>query len=248
MKRLRIFFAILLVLLFLPLWRLLDTLIILWPSSILYTMAFTLMATLTIIIPIHLLRPQWKPLYLISGLLLLSSLIWYGTPLSGMATENSEWRHCGSGTYSGFIYPIHTYLSDAHQDDIEARNQLCWLRKIFVRLPRRFDDLIEYQTYTKILNRKLHSPEMKFRASLPMIALIQGYLATRMDNDAFNNYKTGKSFVESLYEWRLHYTVEISSRTYSKWDWPHSSYIQFEYGLIERNWEKIIDGISIEEI
>jgi hypothetical protein len=50
----------------------------------------------------------------------------------------------------------------------------------------------------------------------------------------------------SLHFWVNHYNEEIRSRDYSPWNWPHSSYIKFEYGLIENNWQKLIDGIVLE--
>lgn len=112
------------------------------------------------------------------------------------------------------------------------------------RVPRSFDSVEERNDYLKLIRDKLLSPEFKYRATLPMIAYLHGVIISRLNDQ--NVIFEGSLFVESLKFWIDQYTVEISTREYPWWDWPHSSYIKFEYGLIERNWEEIIKGISIQ--
>jgi hypothetical protein len=53
-------------------------------------------------------------------------------------------------------------------------------------------------------------------------------------------------FVDSLHFWKGHYTVEISALEYPWYAWPHSAIIKWEYGIIEKNWEGIVNGFKFE--
>lgn len=245
MKRLRAFFAVILLLLFFPLWRGLDYQVLFVPSSLLYTASLTLILFMTVALPLRLLFPNLKKLYLLVGLLLLVPLIWHGSPLSGKATRHFELSHCGLSTFTGVFYPIRVILPPAHQDDVEVRNQMCWIRKMIVRMPEEIDDVKELQNYLDLLRQKLLSPPNKYKASLPLIAFLHGSMSASISGSAFESVQIGKMFVDSLHFWKSQYTVEISAIQYPWYAWPHSSFIQFEYGIIEKNWESIVSGIEI---
>lgn len=155
---------------------------------------------------------------------------------------NPELDHCGALTYTGTFYPIRKILSDAHHDDLEARNQLCWVRKMISRVPEKFNSADEVKSYSELVRDKLLKPEIKYRVSLPLIAVLYFRI-----NTSAGHLVGVKAIYDSLHFWIDHYTEEISGRNYSIWNWPHSSYIKFEYGLIEKNWEVLIDNIVISE-
>lgn len=245
MKRLRTFFAVILLLLFFPLWRGLDYQVLFIPSSLLYTASLTMILFITVALPLRLLFPNLKKLYLLAGLLLVTPIIWQGSPLSGKATRHFELRHCGLSTFTGIFYPIRAILPPAHHDDVEVRNQMCWIRKMIVRMPEEIDDVKELQNYLDLLRQKLLSPPNKYKASLPLIAFLHGSMSATISGSAFESVQIGKMFVDSLHFWKSQYTVEISSIEYPWYAWPHSSVIQFEYGIIEKNWESIVSGVEI---
>ncbi len=163
-----------------------------------------------------------------------------------MATQNSEFRHCGFATYSGFLTPIKSILPPAHHDDVEVRNQMCWLRKMIVRMPEKIEDVNELKDYLDIIRQKLLTPTNKYRATLPFIAILHGKMSANLQGSALESVEIGKMFVDSLHFWKGQYTMEISAIAYPWYAWPHSAYIQFEYGLIERNWENLVEGIRLE--
>ncbi len=248
MKRLRLFFAILLLCLLLPMWRFMDMMVFFYPHDVIYSATLFIVSLLFIGIPLILIKPQIKRLYILLGFLQLALLSWYSGTLSIMATNTPEFNHCGQITYTGMFYPLRSIMTYAHQDDLEIRNQLCWLRKMIVRLPSSFESDIEYETVKKLVDNKLLLPSFKFRVSLPMIAFLQGYMLAKleMNNNPIKHIQSGKVFLDSIQLWRSQYSFEIQEREYSWWNWPHSAYVSFEYGLVERNWEKIIDGIAAE--
>lgn len=246
MRRLRAFFAVILLLFFFPLWRGLDYQVVLLPSALLYTISLTIILAITIAIPVRLLFPQVRKLYIFAGLILLAPLIWLGSPLSGKATRHYELRQCGLSTFAGLLYPVRSLLPPAHHDDLEVRNQMCWIRKMIVRMPEDIDDVKELQNYLDLLRQKLLSPPNKYKASLPLIAFLHGTMSASISGSALQSVEIGKMFVDSLHFWKSQYTVEVSAIQYPWYAWPHSSYIQFEYGIIERNWESLVDGIQIE--
>ncbi|HXH30936.1 MAG TPA: hypothetical protein VNJ01_09005 [Bacteriovoracaceae bacterium] len=241
MHRLKLFFVVLLLILALPVWRFIDLTVIIWPHPVLLSIFQTLWASIFLALPVKLLKPSLPPLRLLITLGVLSLGFWYAGPLSDMATIRPEFSHCGRLTYTGFIYPARSLLSDTHQDDLEARNQLCWVRKMVLRLPMKFDSTQEFEDFEKLIQQKLLKPEIKYRVSLPLIAVLYGSIGMTL-----GEIKGGHTFVKSLHFWREQYTVEISGRDYSVWNWPHSSYMKFEYGLVERNWENLIESMVIE--
>lgn len=245
MRRLRTFFAVILLLFFFPLWRGLEYQIFLIPSSLLYTISLTIILLITVALPLRLLLPRFRKLYFFGGTLLLAPLIWLGSPLSEKATRHYELRHCGLSTFSGIFYPIRAILPPAHHDDVEVRNQMCWIRKMIVRMPEEIDDVKELQNYLDLLRQKLLSPPNKYKASLPLIAFLHGSMSASISGTAFESIEIGKMFVDSLHFWKSQYTVEISALEYPWYAWPHSAHIQFEYGIIEKNWESIVGGIEI---
>lgn len=242
MKRLKFIFAIALLLLALPFWRFADLVAVISPFRWPLSFALTLWFAIFIAIPLKLILPKIQTILVVISILCFGSLSWWSGPLSKMATMNPDLNHCGGMTYTGLLYPISEYVSDAHRDDLEVRNQLCWIRKMISQVPERFDNLHDAQAYTKLIQDKLFLPEIKYRASLPLIAFL--YLSI---NTSAGNSLGVKQVYDSLHFWINHYTEEISNRTYSAWNWPHSNYIQFEYGLIEKNWEALIASIVIEQ-
>lgn len=247
MKRLRVIFAVGLLLLFFPVWRALDYQVAVIPSPGLFTFSLALLVLIAIVVPVRLLRPQWPEKFSWLLFLALIPLIWWGSGLSTKATLHHELRHCGSATFTGFLYPIRSVLPPAHQDDLEARNQMCWIRKMVVRLPEQIKDVKELQNYLDLLRKKLLSPGVKYKSSLPLIALLHGAISASLIGPVIETVEIGKLFVDSLHFWKSQYTVEISKLDYPWYAWPHSSFIQWEYALIEDNWESVVSSIQIEQ-
>ncbi len=241
MPRLKSFFAVFLLLLAVPVWRYLDMSVFLWPHPFIFTFFFTLWTFLFLGLPLWLLRPAAKPKWIVTVLLLLSLCSWFVSPLSKMATTDPEFRHCGALTYTGVFYHARGFLTYAHQDDLEARNQLCWIRKLIGRLPREFSSEAELRDFERLTQQKLLKPEQKYRASLPLIAILYGSM-----NLSWGDLKGGFNFFDSLHFWRDQYTVEITDRDYPLWNQPHAAYMKFEYGLVEDNWQGLLDSITVE--
>lgn len=108
-----------------------------------------------------------------------------------------------------------------------------------MRLPPKFDNDHELATYVNLTRDKLLSAPVKYKASLPFIALLHGKLF------GFSSFQESKMFLDSLNFWLEQYTEEVGAREYPLWNLPHSRYIKFEYGLIENNWKELIEGIEI---
>lgn len=246
MKRLRVFFATILILLFFPLWRGLDFQIVTFPSAIFYTLSFLSIFAFTILLPVRLLMPELKKLHLFASFILVAGLVWLGSPLSDKATRHYELRHCGISTFTGLFYPVSFLLPPAHRDDLEARNQFCWIRKMIKRAPEEISDVKELQNYLELIRQKLLSPPVKYKASLPLIALLHGNMSASLSGTVLENVEVGKMFVDSLHFWKSQYTTEISELDYPWYAYPHAWFTKFEYGLIEKNWESIVEGIRIE--
>lgn len=242
MKRLNILFSVLILILALPFWRFADVVAIISPVD--WPLAYILLGWFIffLLVPLKLLFPRLKALYLVLMTMIFAGLVWWSPPLSKMASEKPEFNHCGSLTYTGTFYPIRNILSDAHRDDLEARNQLCWVRKLISKVPEKFDSQDEVEAYSKLIQDRLLRPQLKYRSSLPMIALL--YFTINTSSEEFIGVK---KIYDSLHFWIEHYTDEISARDYSVWNWPHSTYIKFEYGLVEKNWQELIDNIVVEE-
>lgn len=246
MKRLRVLFATVLLLMYFPIWRGLDYQVVVVPSAGMFTLSLTAALLFFVLLPLRLLLPEVPKRYLFLGLLASSLLIWNGSPLSGKATRHDELRHCGLSTYAGFFYPLRSILPPAHHDDLEARNQMCWVRKMVVRMPEEITDVKELQNYLELLRQKLLAPPVKFKSTLPLIALLHGALSASLVGPVMESVEIGKMFVDSLHFWKGQYTTEISELEYPWFAWPHSSYIKWEYSLIEKNWESFVDSIQVE--
>ena len=246
MKRLKVFFATVILLFLVPAFRLMDYLVILWPSQGLHSLALFFFLGCFVILPLLILSRFKLPALLGFWLgLSLSTLLM--PPLSNKATMHAELSHCGLGTYTGLFYPLNAVFWGAYADDLAARNQLCWVRKMILRTPQKFDSPEDQKHYFDLLRKKLLSPPEKFKTTLPLIAWLHGDLATKFETGWMGPVETGQMFIGSLNFWKEHYTTQLTTRTYSWYDWPMSSIVQFEYALVEDNWEGIIEGISIEE-
>jgi hypothetical protein len=234
MKRLRYLFILALALIGLPFWRWLDLSVIVWPNPYFFSFLFTLLSLLFICWPVKLFRPRWQWRWILLLLFSLTGLSFLSGPLSSMATTDPKAAHCGKLTYTGFFYALHPYLNSAHQDDLEARNQLCWVRKMISRVPSRLESNIEVETYLKITQAKLMKPENKFRVSLPLVLFLWGKILY-----AIEGLQTSFLIADGLKLWSEQYSLEISERQYHWYEWPYSEIIKFEYGIIEKNWQKI---------
>ena len=248
MKRLKLFFAAVLLLLFFPMWRNADLIAIFspwdWPLSASLTVTFAFFLA----IPSKLIFPKIKTAVILTliGVFALTSFL--VSPLSNMATKEPHFNHCGALTWAGAFYPIRSVLSEAHMDDIEARNQMCWVRKMIKRVPSDLDSAAELAQYINLTREKLMKPEMKYRAVLPLIALLHMNILKNFNStENVPGFTEGKIFVESLHFWQDQYTVMISERNYGPGSFPHSEWVKFEYGLIERNWDAIVNGLKVEE-
>jgi hypothetical protein len=248
MKRIKAIFSIGILLLALPTWRYMDLMIWIFPDETLYSLLFFLWGNLFLVLPAWPLKPRIKPFIVFTLVILGTSISYHLKPLSQMTVKDSSHGHCGQMTFTGVFYPALNLLTQAYADDLEVRNQLCWLKKMIQRVPRKFDDKQELLTYLELIREKLMNPENKYRVSLPMVATLYGIIFSRYDQKgSIEKIQQGKLFLEGLQFWINQYTIEISSRNYSWIDLPHSAYIQFEYGFIERNWEKLITELAIIE-
>lgn len=248
MKRMRVLFALPFLLLALPVWRWMDFIAWLAPLEGLYSVVFFFWGLLFLVLPSWLIKPKIVPLIVLALVFALSIGSYFTKPLSKAATRHPELNHCGNLTFTGFLYPAINILTQAPADDLDARNQLCWIKKLMRKVPNKFDTPEEYEAYQKHTQNMLLMPENKYRVGLPMIAMLSlVIMAEYNDNYPMKNARQGINYVQGLKFWIEQYTVEISSRTYSWWDFPYGPYIQFEYGLVERNWESIVNSIVLSE-
>jgi hypothetical protein len=249
MKRLRVFFAIPFILLFLPLWRYLDMISFTWPHAGAFGMLFGFLTLLCFTFPLRLIRQQIHFAIVLVVPVALGLLASFFDPLSRMAAANTEFNHCGAMTYTSTFYPIRNFLSDAHTDDLEIRNQLCWTRKMLIRVLPKFSSEIEYTTYMKITREKLMRPQRKYRVSLPLITMIYGKIIHRWDEyntRLMKNTMTASLLVDEMKFWTQEYTETVAARDYEWWDALHGRYIKWEYSLIEGNWQGLVNGIQLE--
>ena len=232
MKRLRYLFAGVLLLVSFPCWRLLDWANVILPFQWIITTGLVLWGVVFVIIPLKLLKPKLNRWLALVIILSLGSLSWLSGPFTSQTTLNPNLSHCGRTSYTGFFYPVRGFLSSAHQDDLELRNQMCWLVKMIKKVPSEIapEDLAHH---LNLMKNKLLKPSLKFRASLPWITFLLGrYLSA-------SELKNSPLLVQNLGYWTQLYNEEISARKYPWYEWPHSAMIQFEYGVIEKHWEAI---------
>jgi hypothetical protein len=248
MKRLKYFFATILLLLALPFWRNADYLAIFSPYEWPFQLTLVLGFCLFVLIPLKLIFKQIKTAMLLGGILGFGIISWMPSPYSDMSTQSSEFRHCGFQTWAGAFYHLRVVLSEAHADDLEARNQMCWIRKMITRVPNKIENFAELDQYLKIVRGRLITPPLKYRTTLPLISILfLKVLANYEAADTDPRISNDKIFIESLDFWRTQYTEMISERKYGPGSFPHSQWIKWEYGIIERNWDAIVDSIEREE-
>lgn len=232
MKRLHLFFAGFLLLLALPFWRLQDWALVTLPFVSVIVIIQVVWALVFIFFPLNLIWPafnKWKILLIAICFAIIS---WISTPFTNQATLEPSASHCGRTSYTGFFYPVRKLLSNVHEDDLEIRNQMCWVVKLIKKVPQTIppEELADLLNNTK---HKLLLPPYKYRATLPWITFLLGkYLAS-------SDLGHGPMLVQHLSFWSQIYTEEVSARDYAWYEWPHSAIVKFEYGIIENNWENI---------
>lgn len=232
MKRLKYLFGATLFLLALPAWRLLDWAAVTLPFPVVIMACQTLWSAVFLFFPVTLFRPDIKKWMLFLLILTFASLSWISGPVTSQATLEPTLTHCGRTSYAGFFYPVRQVLSPVHQDDLEIRNQMCWVVKLIKLVPAQIlpEDLAHQ---LNIMKFKLLKPQLKFRATLPWITFLLGnYLAS-------TELKNSPLLIQNLGFWSELYSEEISARNYAWYEWPHSAFVKFEYGFIEENWENI---------
>lgn len=233
------YIAILFILFALPFWRMIDWAIIILPTWYVFLPLMSLWILIFILLPVRLLFKTLDQRLLAVSFLGLILLSYLSGPLSSMAKQAHEETQCGRMTYAGFFYPIRNLLSEAHHDDLELRNQLCMIRKHIEAVPDSFNQG-DAEAYLTLMKNLLTRPEHRYRVALPAVLILIGKIYNSWDADGkFAQANKARYLVSELEFWSNQYAEEISDRDYGKWDWPHSSYIKFEYGLIENNWEKI---------
>jgi hypothetical protein len=216
--------------------------VVLSPFRILVTLFLVIWFGIFIGVPLFLLFPRLKPLILMLLITGYGISCWIIAPLSETDTENPLAPHCGLLTFTGLFYDLRPVLTDAYRDDLEVRNQMCWLRKLISGVPSKFETAIEMEQFSTMTRERLLRPEIKFRANLPLVAILN----FKISSAAYDNSEA-KDIYNSIRYWENFYTDEIRLREYKLWNWPHSNYIKMEYGLIEENWQKLIDHLVLEE-
>jgi hypothetical protein len=150
MKRLKLLFAGILLFLAIPFWRFADMVGIISPFEWPLTIALMIWFAAFIVIPAKLIFPQTKTYILVLAILSFGSLGWWTGPVSNQGTLHPELNHCGPLTYTGMFYPARGLLSEAHHDDLDVRNQMCWIRKMISKVPVKFDTIEEMEAYSKL--------------------------------------------------------------------------------------------------
>lgn len=235
MKRLRLFFAILLLLTALPLWRYLDILGWFPVGNLITAIFFFIWGTFCLVLPLALINRK----LLIPSLLINLVLAWiinsFHLPYSQASYDEPEARHCSLINFAGLIYPMRSIVPAAHEDDLMIRNQICWARKISKTLPQDIqkDDLPAYQAF---INDKLTLPNIKWKTTLPFFLPI---FFTINQIDPLMDTTLAQKF------WNEHYTAEVQSRDYNFLSFPHSDYIKWEYRFLEKYWPDFVENIEI---
>ncbi len=221
-----------------------------WPHPVAFGVLFGFLILLCLTFPLRLIRKQIHLAIILFVPVAIGLMASFVDPLSHMAAAEPDFNHCGYFTYTSTFYPIRNFLSDAHTDDLEIRNQLCWTRKMVLRVLPKFTSESEYTTYMKITRDKLMKPQRKYRVSLPLITLLYGKIIHRWDEYNMKYMKeimTAKMLLDEMKFWTQEYTETTAGREYKWWDVIHGHYIKWEYSLIEANWQKLVDGIEVDE-
>lgn len=233
MKRLKLFIALALLMFTLPTWRFID--MVAWVDinkTYLVVLLFA-WSTSFLIIPISLVYKR----FFIPGTVLnlcFTILAQFFLPeFSSHTQDQPEARHCSLLHYSGFFYSIKSILPSAHEDDLMIRNQICWMRKLEKSVP---DQLTKHEVniYRSLIEEKLFLPEVKWKTSLPFLIPIYLHFSD-----------LGLEYLEAQKFWNNHYTAEVRNRDYNFLSYPHSSYIKWEYGLVEKYWAGFLDNVEI---
>lgn len=235
MKRLKLFFSILLLIMALPIWRFVDMASWVDIDKIYHVTVLFIWSTLFILLPIALVYRR----FLIPGLafnLCFAVIVLIFFPVfSTHSLDTPESRHCPIISYSGFFYPFKSILPAAHEDDILIRNQICWLRKLSKSIPENLNKH-EMIIYKDLIEQKLFLPEVKWKSSLPFLLPIYLKFA-----------ESGVNALEAQKFWNGHFTAEVKDRDYNFLSYPHSDYIKLEYGLVEKYWGGFLDEVEIEK-
>jgi hypothetical protein len=222
-------FALLVLLIAIPLWRFMDLIAWVYPIHSFMILAMILWVIFFVILPLKAFVPVNRFLFL--GIIIGTGfLTWNNSPLSKLSTLDPDVGHCGPLTFTGALYPLRPILNASLLDDLEVRNQICWVTKMMRKSVDSFDP-------TNMRNILLR-PANKYKSALPAIAFYFAKIAKEKPELSLILLQETKLLAE-------HYTYEIHAKKYGLWDWPHSAYIKWEYGLIERNWQGLVDGIEI---
>jgi hypothetical protein len=240
MKWLKWSLVALLIILCIPLWRLLDWAVITIADKTFTTLLSIIWGLIFVYLPLKLSIPRLKGKHGLAFLLMLGLLCWFTEPLSKYSTLDPTLSHCGAASYTGFFYNLKPLLSSAHQDDLELRNQLCWVRKMIRRVPEKITKE-ELELRLEQLKHILLKPDSKYRISLPAVLILVGnYIsAATNDNNPIERALSSRIFINSLSFWTQQYSEEIAARQYGWHEWPHSWLIKLEYGFLEKNWNNI---------
>jgi hypothetical protein len=235
MKVLRLIVAFTLLIIAVPMWRLIDWSIIFWPHDYLYGGLLTTNLIFLVLLPVWMIFPKMpKPLLMFFlGLCFVPFAL---DPLSRMATADGEYNHCGTGSFTGTLYPIKHLVPYVQEYDLEIRNQLCWIRKMIQRAPTKFDSQHELNIYTEILNKKLMSPQRKYKVSVIGLYFLWSAVANAWKPDGtIDKFRNKKDFVNGMIDWYGMYDFEIRDIEFKWYDWPYSSLVKFEYSWVEKN-------------
>jgi hypothetical protein len=195
-------------------------------------------------LPLKILRPRTPVYWYLIIFLSVGFLATFFPPLSSKATTSSDHTHCGALTYAGALHPIKAYLSPPHQEDLEVRNQLCWLRKLILLVPSNFEREVELEQYQKIIRPRLNSPQRKFTVSSPwVLTLTTKTIFSWNSSSPYDKFIKGKLLVQNLFHWERTYKDRISEEVHLWWAWPQSFFVRFEYGNLEANVERFREKI-----
>lgn len=222
MKHLKLLISLGLLFLAIPVWRLLDMATWLNMDRYYITLSLLVWSSLFLVVPFSLIYRR----FFIPGNILNVCFAILVQLFSGVYSSHSmdlpEARHCSLLNFSGFFYTFKNKLPAAHNDDLMIRNQICWLRKLEKSIPQKLTKH-ETRVYQELVEKKLSLPEIKWKNNLPFIIAIYQHFT---DQNMF--------IIEGQKFWATRYKDEVNQREYNFLSFPHSSYIKWEYELVER--------------